>query len=383
MKPATNQQLIPLATEFRAKLKRDKQRLADPRWDWYPYDTLANFTHLGDLLNQARLEFHELAGDEPVADIGCADGDLALFLAEMGCTVDAIDNPRTHHNGMRGVRLLAGARQAAVSVHEADLDEQWYLPREHYRLALLLGVLYHLKNPFYTLEQLSKHSRFLLLSTRIASRFPGVDQPLGDVAAGYLVAEDELNRDNSNFWIFTRAGLQRLLARAHWQVLGLVTKSTADEDERAFVVAESRYSLANVELLHGVYEDEGQGWRWTAPRFAIRVRARGEAPRSITLKIHVPDVALEKRGFVRVSLRAGGTDLGAELIRLSGDYSLTRMLDQWPRGAEHLDIEGMVEPGMTEEEGRELGIILASVEVHHAIQKADHVFPDQVVGDNR
>lgn len=37
-----------------------------------------------------------------VAVIGCADGDLGLFLASLGADVDVVDNPRTNMNGFVG-----------------------------------------------------------------------------------------------------------------------------------------------------------------------------------------------------------------------------------------------------------------------------------------
>ncbi|MFN7935716.1 MAG: methyltransferase domain-containing protein [Bryobacteraceae bacterium] len=361
MKRVSNRELIPLATAFRAALKKQKEALRDERWAWYPYDTLSNFTHLAELLDGAGLQFCELAGTEPLADIGCADGDLALFLASLGCEVDAVDNPVTHHNGMRGVRLLAAARQAPVQVHAADLDEQWSLPREKYPLALLLGVLYHLKNPFFTLEMLAKRSRYLLLSTRIASRFPGVGQEMTAVPAAYLVAEDEMNADNSNFWIFTEAGLRRVLRRAHWEVLGLITKEAGGDDVRAYVVAESLYGLSNVELLEGFHADEGQGWRWTEPRFTLRIPVKGRAPRRITLKVYVPDALLDE-GKLMVALRCAGRELGADTIALSGDHVLVRDLPA-VEGA-WVDVEVEVSPGLrVAGDGRMLGLILASVQI--------------------
>lgn len=361
MKRVSNRELIPLATAFRAVLKKQKEALRDERWEWYPYDTLSNFTHLAELLDGAGLQFCELAGEEPLADIGCADGDLTLFLASLGCEVDAVDNPVTHHNGMRGVQLLAAARKAPVQVHAADLDEQWSLPREKYPLALLLGVLYHLKNPFFTLEMLAKHSRYVLLSTRIASRFPGVGQEMTSVPAAYLVAEDEMNADNSNFWIFTEAGLRRVLRRAHWEVLGLITKHAGGDDVRAYVVAESLYGLSNVELLQGFHADEGQGWRWTEPRFTLRIPVKGRAPRRITMKVYVPDALLDE-GKLVVTARCGGRDLGADTIALSGDHVLVRDLPA-VAGAT-VDVEVEVSPGLRAPgDGRMLGLILASVQI--------------------
>ena len=192
---------------------------------------------------------------------------------------------------MAGIRKLKEALNSRVEILSMDIDTQFTLPKREYGLAFILGALYHLKNPFYLLETVSKHARQTILSTRIASRFPNVDASLREVSAAYLLSATELNDDNSNFWIFTEAGLRRMLTRTNWEVLAL--KSFGDteasnpieaaHDERVFCLAQSHYALANVELLDGWHEPEGDGWRWTKRTFAIRAKG------VLTIKLYLPE----------------------------------------------------------------------------------------------
>jgi hypothetical protein len=68
------------------------------------------------------------------------------------------------------------------------------------------------------------------------------------VPAAYLLGPDESNNDATNFWVFTDAGLKRLLDRTGWDLvtyrtLGDVARSNPwdnDRDERAFTLVKSR-----------------------------------------------------------------------------------------------------------------------------------------------
>ena len=220
---------------------------------WYPYGSLDNF-HILDLTLQGgdRTVFAD-AQDQSVVDIGAADGETSLFLASQGHLVDVVDYGPTNLNGCRGVRALNAHLAAGMGVHEMDLDAQFRLPREHYALCLLLGILYHLKNPYYVLETLARHCRTVLLSTRIAR----YDRPAGSEGAlhldraplAYLLAPDECNGDATNYWIFTEPGLRRLLDRCGWDVgsfrtfgaVGASDPATPQGDERAFCLARSRH----------------------------------------------------------------------------------------------------------------------------------------------
>lgn len=219
---------------------------------WYPYGSLDNF-HLLDLTLQGRdRDVLRQAQGDAIVDVGAADGETSLFLASQGYAVDVVDYGPTNLNGCRGVRALNQHLGAGMGIHELDLDAQFALPRERYAVCLLLGILYHLKNPFYVLEALARRCQSVLLSTRIA-RF---DRPAGSDGAldldqaplAYLLAPDECNGDATNYWIFSEPGLRRLLDRCGWDVgsfrsfgaIGNSDPATPEGDERAFCLARSR-----------------------------------------------------------------------------------------------------------------------------------------------
>jgi tRNA (mo5U34)-methyltransferase len=204
---------------------------------WYQYDTLANLVHVERMLEGEERDLDALAMGLPVADIGAADGDLAFALeAALGWQMDIVDNAPTNQNGLEGARQLKRVLGSNVGIHDVDLDRQFALPRNSYGLVLLLGILYHLKNPFYVLEQLAGQARHCLLSTRVA-RLAGPERTsVGELPMAYLVGPTELNDDATNFWIFTPAGLERLAERAGWEVVsrlsvGETTRSVPDSNE--------------------------------------------------------------------------------------------------------------------------------------------------------
>ena len=200
---------------------------------------------------------HLLIGERPVLDAGCGDGDVAFFLESLGARVDAIDHPPTNYNRMLGVRALKRLLNSNVGVHAVDLDARPNLPSADYGLTMLLGILYHLKNPFLVLETLARHSRHIFLSTRIASLTPNGKMNFGALPMAYLVDDDELNDDATNFWIFSEEGLKRMIRRAGWNVLHYTTLGpysprphpvTPQGDARAYILAESRLTAPDVAL---------------------------------------------------------------------------------------------------------------------------------------
>lgn len=212
---------------------------------WYPYDILANLTHINGMLSGDNRDLDRFAQGLPVADIGAADGDLAFALEDVaGWQVDIIDTAATNMNGLRGARALCNHLRSKVAIHDIDLDRQFALPREHYGLVFLLGILYHLQNPYYALRELASRSSYCMLSTKVA-RFAGPARtPIGDLPVGYLVAPDETNNDATNYWILSPAGLERLVSRAGWSILGRANvgnlassdPATPENDERMFLL---------------------------------------------------------------------------------------------------------------------------------------------------
>jgi tRNA (mo5U34)-methyltransferase len=216
---------------------------------WYRYDILSNLIHIDTLLQGELRDLDRLAGGLPVADIGAADGDLAFTLEQAaGWEMDIVDTAPTNMNGLDGARALRDHFGSRVTVHDIDLDRQFALPRERYGLVLLLGILYHLQNPFYVLRQLAGRSRHCLLSTKVA-RFAGPERTrIAELPVGYLVAPFETNDDPTNYWMFSPAGLERLVDRAGWDVLASYNvgdttgsdPSTPERDERQFMLLRSR-----------------------------------------------------------------------------------------------------------------------------------------------
>lgn len=221
---------------------------------WYPYDILANLVHVHEMLSGENRDLDRLAQGLPVADIGAADGDLAFALEDIaGWQVDIVNTAATNMNGLRGAQALRDHLSSHVQIHDIDLDRQFALPRERYGLVFLLGILYHLQNPYYTLRELASRASYCLLSTRVA-RFAGPARtPIADLPVGYLVAPDETNNDATNYWILSPTGLERLVTRAGWSILDRVNvgntaasdPATPENDERMFVLLSSMTNTQN------------------------------------------------------------------------------------------------------------------------------------------
>ncbi|NEZ04130.1 hypothetical protein G4Y73_08190 [Wenzhouxiangella sp. XN201] len=248
------QDLLDQAGQWKRKLEAAKAEPPAPDQTWYAYDILSNLWHIDHLKGQLPESALDLFRSGHAADIGGADGDLAYFLEQLGLTVDLIDWPTTNWNGLQGARTL-GERLGSnnVAIHEVDLDAQFQLPSERYDVVFFLGILYHLKNPFYILETLARHSRFCFLSTRIARQTVDGQLELENAPLAYLLDPEECNNDPTNFWIFSAPGLIRLAERSGWTVRASYragdTKqsdpSSDEHDERMFLALESKIAVAD------------------------------------------------------------------------------------------------------------------------------------------
>ncbi|MBM3792798.1 MAG: hypothetical protein FJW31_01770 [Acidobacteria bacterium] len=259
---------------------------------------------------------------------------------------------------MRGVRTLREVLDSRVEILDANLDEGFELPVRPYSMAFCLGLLYHVKNPFHLLESIGRYARTCLLSTRVMRAFLG-GVPVPAHPAADLLDADELNADETNFWIFNEAGLRRLAARAGLQVERFCVVGASegdpdslDRDARAFCLLRARRWLANVELGEGWHDESPEGWRWTAGRFAFTL-PEGEW-RRLTLRFHVPD-ALAAR-LPRVAL-AGLGELAAD-----APASFALRVDL-PRGKRTVtgEVTPFVAPSAAD--ARELGVVATEVEL--------------------
>ena len=239
-----------MAAGFKARLEVIKRKPSDIHW--YFGDILANIDALAGLLKGQNREIFDAFAGGHVADIGAADGDLAFFLETLGYQCDIIDFPDYNFNGMRAAHHLKKALRSQVSIHEIDLDQRFELPRR-YDAVIFLGILYHLRNPFFALETLAKNARYCFLSSRIARWVDSGFWPwqrrsyIRNSAVAYLLAPDECNNDSTNYWIFSETGLRRIVERAGWEILDYVSygnrvnSNPRDQvrDERAFMLLRS------------------------------------------------------------------------------------------------------------------------------------------------
>ena len=220
-----------------------------PESFWYPYPTLRNLKPIDELLTASGFTLPNLCRGVhgKLADVGAADSDLAFFLEQNGFSVHAIDFEPTNFNRMQGIRILKEALNSAVTIRWIDLDSQFSLPSEQYDTIFLLGILYHLKNPFFVLEKLAGIARRCFLGTRIAKKTPD-GHCFAKYPVAYLLEPEECNRDSTNFWVFSGECLKRLIDRTGWNILAYTTigdtinSTPADpaHDERAFCVLESK-----------------------------------------------------------------------------------------------------------------------------------------------
>jgi SAM-dependent methyltransferase len=349
------------AARFAERVRAVKLRMGDPGFEWYPHETLSAFANLEKMLTGANRRI--FTGSGRVLDLGSQDGELAFFLESLGYQVTAADHPAYNHNGMRGIRALKAALESALEIHEIDADRPFTLPHDSYDLVVMLGVLYHLRNPFYVLEELARRTSSCLMSTRVARCYPdGSPMPAG-VSLAYLLAENELNDDNSNYFIFNETGLRAMLARAHWDVIDYASLGTShlsdpvrlDRDERAFCLLRSRYGrLANVELLDGWHESEETGWRWTAREFGVRLRTAG----MIEMRVWIAEESIRQLGTMTLSICVNGAEIAPAVFDKPGLVTFNRRIESG-------DVRFRLDKALPAEaaDGRELGIIVERIAV--------------------
>ena len=241
--------ILKQSSVFNDRLETLKKKNNKKDFSWYPYGTMSNIHILETLLSNGFTNLIERNNDYPIAYIGCADGDLAFFLEYLGYSCEAIDHSPTNWNGMKGVRFLKELLKSSIMIHDINLDAMNCLPEKKYGLVIFLGILYHLKNPFGVLENLSHCSKEIIISTRIA-RYTKEDSSyhIRDKSFVYLLDADECNNDSTNYWIFTEFSLKKILRRTGWEIVSYKSfgdtknsnPSESHRDERIFLHAQSK-----------------------------------------------------------------------------------------------------------------------------------------------
>lgn len=287
----------------RVKPALDGAKKASTGIEWYPYGTLTSVPRMVKLLEGVPLE--QVKGS-PLLDLGSADGDLSYLFETLGFAVDAVDFPPANHNHMEGIAHVRQALDARFRVFRRDINDAGPLPSAHYGLMICLGVLYHLENPVGVLKRLAQQGTYLLLSTRVMDRAPGVAVALNDLPLAWLAGAREVNADPTNFWFFTPAGLERLFERCHWRVVKTLRAGARDgadlerQDGRQFYLLESRFAVSgDVVLLDGWHALEYDSFRWTEAAFSAGLR-RGA--RALDFSFFSPDAGYRLQAWSEASM---------------------------------------------------------------------------------
>jgi tRNA (mo5U34)-methyltransferase len=362
---------------FQTQLEELKRASTVADYGWYPHAPLSALRFVSDLLAGDFEEVAALVATEPVADIGCADGDFALFFAHLGADADAIDHAESNFNQMRGIDVLKRQLGLGLRVYDVDLDGRFELPRDRYGLVLFLGALYHLKNPFYVLETLAGKAAYCMFSTRIAQVTFKTGVNIESEPVAYLLDPREANNDPTNFWIYSEAGLMRLLARTGWMVrarikAGCLTQSNPVEplaDQRIFLLLKSRtrYPDLQVRAVAGWHEVEQDAWRWTMKRFSLEVVLPKDQPaREFALKFTVPEVVISSSPTVRVKCSIGGDSAGAITCDSPGTIEFRGVFPESALRKPEIALDFAVESSFTSPgDEREVGILVPLLDRSH------------------
>lgn len=357
-------ELVPLSDGFNQRLDRIRRENPLSGAGWYPYDTLGVFEVLDSMLREERRDLLALADGSPVLDVACGDGALSFFLESLGCRVTAIENPATNFNHTRGFESLRSLLGASAELELHNIDESFDLGSRAYGLAFCLGVLYHLKNPFRVLETLAKHARYCVIGTRIA-QVTVRGTPISDEPVAYLVGPAEMNADATNYWIFSEAGLRRILDRAGWDVCDFTTTGArrnsdparSDRDQRAFCMLRSKVASPWVDatLEEGWHTMEAASWRWTGRRFVVSVRRISPAPR-VKFEFILPESVFQAVGAVRLRATANGVALPAGWYTSPGRHEYVQALPEPAPAGDRVSLRFELDKAFQAPDGRELGL---------------------------
>ena len=358
-------ELIQRSLRFQESLLKTKAKIGPADFAWYPWDSFGTLSLLEKLLTGRNRFLRALIGSEPVMDIGCGDGDLSFFFESLGYRVCAIDNPPTNYNRMRGVDALKTALQSSVRIAAGDLDSDFRLPVRRCGLAVCFGILYHLKNPLGVLEALSARSRYCLLSTAITGFAPDRQTAVSQLPVAFLADRDGLRGDETNYWIFSEAGLRTLVDRAGWEVCDWMVASdpgsilwNTQADERVICLLRSRVHapVPCSQLAGGWHVLENGAWRWTERRFSV---ALAPDTRMMTLKCAAPEVLLPP---LTLTASVNGMPLATYPMPQTGDYEFVLRIPATDRETlVEFELDRALAPDATD--NRERGIIVRDVEV--------------------
>jgi hypothetical protein len=206
--------------------------------------------------------------------------------------------------------------------------------------------------------------RHCILSTRIAQVTVGgtaIDQE----PVAYLLNPSEANHDPTNYWIFSEAGLRRILDRTGWDLCDYATTGFEhgsdpahdDRDQRAYCMIRSKLAdpWLEVDLDGGWHAMEDSSWRWTERVFAVLTTGQvGNLPHMLRFRFTLRDELVP----LRIRATVNGACLPECEYVSSGEHTYTQPIPPNALTGDSVSIrfelDKALEPSTAD--GRELGV---------------------------
>jgi hypothetical protein len=219
----------------------------------YDFDSLENIERILSLLDDQSLAYLDDMPNKTMIDIGCANGDVGFVFEETGFSIALLDKSHVaegqgslvRQNAPLVASIIAKNKGSRAVVFDQDIDDgfdpEQVIARftrshegsahfERFGLGVMVGLLYHLKNPYSAIEKVGQLCDHLIVGTWVADCLPDRRKIIKDEQIVFLLNDRQLAADPTNYWIFTPRSLRVLVERCGWQVLAeqLVTNPMED-----------------------------------------------------------------------------------------------------------------------------------------------------------
>lgn len=145
-----------------------------------------------------------------------------------------------------------------------------------------------------------------------------------------------------------------------------VTDAPAGQNLIEMSIVRMADPAAEPQLVRGFYGVESGSWRWTASKFAVKLRPpEGSAQTGATLQFQfsLPDMIVNKAGPVTLSASVNGTALASQTYSKSGEYLYSAAVPGAALNAGTVTAEFVTNKAMPPANGdkRELALVAVSV----------------------
>lgn len=207
----------------------------------YNFDILENLDRIAAVMARDGDDLLSGLTNRTMIDIGCSNGDLGFAFESAGFSVGLLDrshiaeeqNSQVRQDAPLVARIIARHRQSKAVVFDENIDEGFDprrvssafrdasgLPEfKTFGLGVMVGVLYHLKNPYAVMEKLAQLCDHLIVGTWIADSYPRFKGNIEDEQVAYLLKDRQLAVDPTNYWIFTKRSFETLAERCGWEIV--------------------------------------------------------------------------------------------------------------------------------------------------------------------